>query len=315
MEMSTKFENIYKKTIELGLKDKPRINKQELLSLANSLGLKNYIQKSKETGEHIVLAGNLNGRKVIFKANINPTFTSRTLTEIYILAKLNGKLNSEFVVPKIINFDLTDNKYLWLITEKFPEKFVDGKTPEGAEILSKATLAVIRSNISIPHKDTPRLEKIKEGKQQELLQVVIDLAYEWKKEFDHNIDKLGSVLSKYPLKDFPTACVHGDLVHRHILDLEGKFAIIDWELAGGAYFWGYEPAYIYHRLFTRDGTENTANHYKKCFLDGLNEKELLLFQKTFKPMLAQRVIGGYKDYEKGSREYSLNVKLEKEIVP
>ncbi|MFH1565882.1 MAG: phosphotransferase [bacterium] len=313
--MLDKFENIYKKTIELGLKDKSPVDKQEVFSLADSLGLKNPVQKSKDTGEHLVLAGDLNGKKVIFKANVNPAFINRTLTEIYTLIKFNGKLNNEFIVPKVLNFDLTDDKYLWVFIEKFIENFVDGKTFEGVEILSKATLAVIRSNMSIPHKDNPRLDKIKEGKQYELLKVVVDLAYEWNKEFEHNIDKLVSVLKKYPLKDFPITCVHGDLVHRHILNLGNKFAIIDWELAGGAYFWGYEPAYIYHRLYTRDGTKETAEYYKKRFLNSLNKEETILFNKTFKPMLAQRIIGGYKDYkDKNSKEYSFNRELEETVL-
>ena len=313
--MLDKFQEIFSKVQEIKFCENDKIAKNDILEFSKQLKIISPIEKARKNGNHSVIFGELDNRPVVLKTTSNPIFVSRTLTEIFTLIKLEGALNDMFSTPKILDFDFTDNKYLWFITTRESENYLDGNKKKDVETLAKATIALIRSEFKVPFKDKDRLETINEGNEQKLVDKLNDIAQEWSKEFSDDIEKLISIMNTYNIKNLPPTTVHGDLVARHIIALgQDKYQIYDWELTGGAYFWGYEPAYVFHRTYTRDGNEVLAKIYLEILLSLMNLQEKKLLIQSFRPMLAQRIIGGYKDYtDKDSNEYKQNKKLNREI--
>ncbi len=273
--------------------------------------MQNIEEKARPRGNHSVIFGTLNNKPVVLKSNANPSFVSRTLTEIYTLLELDGHLDAIFSVPKILDFDFSEQKYLWFLTELNATQYLVGNTAADVEVLAHATNAILRSDLKVPLKDAPRLEKLNANLGQELLNKLKDLAVVWQKEINIPVTDLIDTMMTYSMSSVPPIPVHGDLVARHILKLENdKFQIYDWELAGGAYFYGYEPAYVFHRTYTRDGTPELAQVYLDTLLKNSTDEEIDNLKLTFKPMLAQRLLGGYKDYsDTNSREFALNTQL------
>jgi len=93
-----------------------------------------------------------------------------------------------------------------------------GKSDSDASILANAVIAILRSSLSVPHKDKMRLEKINKGKAQKLLDSLIELACKWSREIKKDIQPLIKILSKYPIKSSPSSPVHGDIAARHIVN-------------------------------------------------------------------------------------------------
>jgi hypothetical protein len=310
-----KFSAVFKQVHDTNFSEKSVISKKEILRFSNKLSINSPKEKARKNGNHSVIFGTRNNYPVVLKTNSNPVFALRTLTEIYTLINLNGTLDKLFSTPELIDFGFTDDKYLWLITNRLPGEYLKGNTKSDVEILCKATISILRSGLKVPFKDEKRLKSINGGKSAELLNKLEEIAIEWKKEFSEDIGDLMKIMGSYPINQLPPATVHGDLVARHIINLDNnKYHIYDWELTGGAWFWGYEPAYVYHRTFTRDGDKNLAKEYLCSLFRLMNSEERHYLKTSFKPMLAQRIIGGYKDYsDTTTKEYINNKILHKGI--
>jgi hypothetical protein len=313
--IGNKISQIYEKLQSIKYSDRKPISNESLKQFAKSLGIKNIQIKTKSGRTHMVLFGDLEGAQIVFKINADPKHVSRTLSEIRALINLSGTINKEFSAPKLLDYDLTNETYLWFITEYAGNKYLTGSNPNDAEVLARATLAIIRSSLKIPNRDKKRLDLINQGKSHELIEKLNRIADKWHEKFTDDITDLKDIMNAYPVLEVPVVSLHGDLVPRHIIDLDnGKYQIYDWELSGGAWFWGYEPAYVFHRLYTRQKDSTLATHYLKYLFNNMGPREKDLLKKTFKHMLAQRIIGGYLDYpDKDSGTYKLNKILHRQL--
>ena len=313
--MREKFSQIFNKVLESKFPEKEVVSKQEIMQFSTKLRINSQTEKARANGNHSVIFGQLDDTPIILKTTANPIFASRTLTEIYTLIELDGTLDETFSTPKLIDFGFSNDKYLWFMTERISEEYLSGNTQNDVDTLAKATVSILRSELKVPFKDDKRLELVKEGNAVKLLEKLNVIAKEWQTSFAEDIEDLITIMNTYDMKTLPPATVHGDLVARHIIDLgANKYHIYDWELTGGAWFWGYEPAYVFHRTYTRDGDEVLAKRYLETLLSLMTDHEKELLKLSFRPMLAQRIIGGYKDYsDVMSVEYKRNKKLHDEI--
>ncbi len=314
--MLDKFAKILTKVHNRNFSEQDIIDKKYIAEFSKRVQIDKPKEKARPNGNHSVIFGTKSGKPMVLKTVSNPSFASRTLTEIYTLIQLDGKLDKEFRTPKILDFGFTDDKFLWFITDRVSENYLKGNSKKDIDILSKATVSVIRSGLKVPLKDEKRLESIENGDAYKLLKKLDDIALEWSKEFSDNIDDLVDIMNEYPINELPPVTVHGDLVARHLVDLgKDKYQIYDWELTGGAWFWGYEPAYVYHRTYTRDGSPKLAEIYLENLFESMDAKEKKYLIKSFKSMLAQRIIGGYKDYSgNSSTEYHKNKSLHRDVM-
>jgi len=287
------------------------ISENELFEIANNKGISEEGVRSSPTGNHFVLSGSIKDKPVIFKALRKPELKSRTLAEIYALDYLAGKLSETFETPKLLDWGSTYTGVIWFISTRFPDSQIDGNAPECARILAQATVSVIRSGLEIPHRDQPRKDAVSHGNGIQLLKEVIDHADDMKKGIRRDVSRLTHILNQFPLDEVATASLHGDIVPKHIVRIgeSQRFGIYDWELCGGAYFFGYEPADVFQRLYTREATPDIARLYLSELVKLLTVNERQSLISTFRPMLAYRIIGGLFYYNRNTSKSYKNIEL------
>ena len=94
---------------------------------------------------------------------------------------------------------------------------------------------------------------------------------------------------------------HGDLTAWHMLKgKQGELILTDAEWASSKLPKYYDLAYCYHRLCTCTGGFKAAFKIASTYRHLLKKREKSYFEKAFRAVIAERVIGGYWDALKGS---------------
>ena len=88
---------------------------------------------------------------------------------------------------------------------------------------------------------------------------------------------------------------HGDFVPWHMIREGKRFILIDSEHASNQSPKYYDICYFYHRLYTSARDPELAKEYLNKICDNLSDAEKNKFDRSIRPILATRIIGGFWD--------------------
>jgi hypothetical protein len=95
---------------------------------------------------------------------------------------------------------------------------------------------------------------------------------------------------------YSPALAHGDFTPWHVfVTSNSKLVLTDGEWANSCLPKYYDLAYCYHRMCTCIGAFDLARSLVNKYRKLLNKNELVNFDKLFKPILAERILGGFWD--------------------
>jgi hypothetical protein len=88
---------------------------------------------------------------------------------------------------------------------------------------------------------------------------------------------------------------HGDFVPWHMIQENDKFILVDAEHASGLTARYLDIVYLYHRLYTCVDNPYLAKKYLNKIRDNLPKTKRTGFEKSIRPIMAVRIIGGFQD--------------------
>jgi hypothetical protein len=107
---------------------------------------------------------------------------------------------------------------------------------------------------------------------------------------------------------------HGDFVPWHMIHYKDKIVLVDAEHASSKSPKYYDVLYFFHRVYTATNAPDLAKFYLETLRNQLQE-ERPMFEKSIRPILASRIIGGFWDAVKiGQKDISFHLQLKKEFL-
>lgn len=214
-----------------------------------------------------------------------------------------------FTIPKTYESGLFDGRLFWFTSDWFEPNRLSIKKPANPKNLDKwiptivkAAVALLKIPVPQPGEELYTAMYQNEKNEPKPADRLRANAYVWAEEsgedvadllheIDQAVDKVesgGSLLE--------TAVTHGDFVPWHMFEVnEKRFALIDADLGSFRTPKYYDAANFYRSVWVHLG-ENFSRQFLRSFLDIYQPKNVGEFWMRFRPVLAQRIIGGFWDY-------------------
>jgi hypothetical protein len=240
------------------------------------------------------------GQAFFLKLASTQDIGERTHNEKIWNENLNKQLHldkiTDFTVPGIIDFGFYDKNKYFFISEYFEGKFVATKNPPNNYLIEECLDQIVSiSNyfLQLPAKfSLPR----------------DDLEYSGQMNFfDHcykQDSKLISELKEYKLEAilsieretklfYQLSINHGDFVPWHLIINNTKLVLIDAEQGSFKLPRYFDVVYFYSRLYTGAYQPEMAKKYLQKVRENLSRNEKENFIKAIRPLIANRLIGGF----------------------
>jgi len=201
-----------------------------------------------------------------------------------------------FDMPKVCESGYFKDKFYYVST------FHDGpllasKNPPDARFLEKWLDKIIAANIyllglnlsavSLP-RDTNELKDITDFS---------EFFYNQNKKLCNSLKEFGLSRVLEAVKGskvvYESGVTHGDFVPWHMIGEEDKFILLDGEHGSTKLPKYYDLAYFYFRVYTWARSPRLALSYIQEIKKSLPKEEKARFNETFRPLLANRIIGAF----------------------
>jgi hypothetical protein len=210
-------------------------------------------------------------------------------------ASLIRNLNVQFFdVPQVYETGFIEDKFYY-ISEFYGGRKLATKPSLNVEGLDRWLDTIVKVNLfllSIQYHNPLPYEKGRHLKSWGNYFEIVKKMYEAVKE--HGLREILEAVQM--LRDtYKPAINHGDFVPWHMIEHGSKLILIDGEVAGTNFAKYHDVAYFYHRVYTSAHAPSIAKEYLNKVRDELPSAEKYEFDRSIKPILAERIIGGFWD--------------------
>lgn len=227
-----------------------------------------------------------------FKLGTNPEISERVHNESVWNKIVASQLDiDKYQIPLVQDTGSYRNLF-WMTTEFIEGKLVAARKEVGRlenwlpQIVGLAAQMNSLARIELP--------RDREFRGKDANEVLLNKAKGWANEVEHDCQNLLTIIMEAP--KLSAALQHGDFVPWHIMITEDhRLALIDGEHANNVYPKHYDAAYFYHRVYTLIERPDLAESFLQLYRDRLPIEEKDTFAECFRPVIAQRIIGGFFD--------------------
>lgn len=260
-----------------------------------------------------------NDRDYFFKMSSTADIGERTRNEVTFYDSIKPIIAQKKIdfldVPQIYKTGIIDSRFYY-ISEYYKPVFLATKDPIDTSNLESWLDRIVKINKFLSSIDSIHLERDK-GKITILnrWQDFKDKKINWYEQVkEHGLDDIMNLIWKIK-DDFQTGLVHGDFVPWHMIKSNGKIILIDPEHSSLLAPKYYDVAYFYHRVYVSTQNPILAKKYLKKYKQSLGDSELKEFDQLFKPVLADRILGGYWDQKTDdTNNYIYCDKIKKDLL-
>lgn len=258
-------------------------------------------------------------RVFFFKLASTRDISERNYNEMIWNQDINRILDKEpcdkFCIPKVISCGYFDDDKFYYLSEFFNGPFLATKKPPDKLNLKDWIDKIVEVSLYFLNvKDKLQLprDEVELKGNLDFSQFFYNQDYKlWRDVKEFNLKPI--LLEEKYLKFTYEPCInHGDFVPWHMIKCKGKFVLIDGEQGSCKLPKYFDIAYFYHRVYTGAEAPELAKSYISKLRQNLSCDEKDKFDRAFRPLIANRIIGGFwhAKNEKQNMFYHLNLRKE-----